>query len=82
MFCCRQESKAREDAFIYNLGVLIGCVAEIQTTCGEKYEGVLSAFNHQSLKIMIEAAHEPTDDDESTITNHYDLIIVPPEKVK
>ena len=79
----RTDGKKKDDdsSFIYNLGILIGCVAEIETKKGEKFEGVLSAFTNQALKIMIEAAHEPTGDDESSITKHYDLLIVPADKV-
>ncbi|CAG7636499.1 unnamed protein product [Allacma fusca] len=79
----KNDGKKKDDdsSFVYNLGILIGCVAEIETRGGEKFEGVLSAFTNQALKIMIEAAHEPNGEDESSITKHYDLLIVPADKV-
>lgn len=73
--------KGQDTHFSYNMTVLIGCSAEVTTRNGEKYEGIFVAYS-SSQEIMLEAAHLVTsDNDESAISTHYDVLIIPSDKV-
>ena len=61
--------------------VLIGCSAEVTTRNGEKYEGIFVAYS-SAQEVMLEAAHlVSSENDESAISTHYDVLIVPSDKV-
>lgn len=75
------KGKTDDPHFNYNMTILIGCSAEVTTRTGEVYEGIYVAFS-QDMEILLEAAHLVTDNkDDSSIDKHFDVLVIPSEKV-
>jgi hypothetical protein len=75
--------KSENDCFMYNMGILVGCPCEVTIRDGRKYDGIFSAFAVDRHELLIEAAHLITDEttEESPITESYDVLVVPTDKV-
>jgi hypothetical protein len=74
--------------FMYNMAILVGSTCEVtvrESRDGPKkrYEGVFAAYAAERHEILIEAAHRVNEDadDEAPITEHYDMLVVPIDKV-
>jgi len=74
---------------MYNMAILVGspCEVTVRETCEggprKRYDGIFAAYTSERHEILIEAAHrvEEGADDETPITESYDMLVVPTDKV-
>lgn len=67
--------------FCYNMTILIGSPAQVTTRDGRKFEGIFVAFSSKQ-EVMLEAAHLVEEEDEPVILKHFDVLVIPSDKVR